>query len=40
MGNSGLAQFVPRLREWAQVADEGLRAAARWALGRIEGGDA
>jgi epoxyqueuosine reductase len=40
MGNSGLAQFVPRLREWAQVADEGLRVAARWALGRIEGGDA
>lgn len=40
MGNSGLAQFVPRLKEWAQATDEGLRAAARWALGRIEGGDA
>jgi len=37
MGNAGLARFVPRLREWAQAADEGLRAAARWALGKIEG---
>jgi epoxyqueuosine reductase len=40
MGNSGLAQFVPRLREWVQAADEGVRAAARWALARVEGGDA
>jgi epoxyqueuosine reductase len=39
MGNSGLDSFVPRLREWAQAADEGLRAAARWALGRIDDGD-
>jgi epoxyqueuosine reductase len=36
MGNSGLAQFAPRLREWAQATDEGLRGAARWALGKIE----
>jgi epoxyqueuosine reductase len=32
MGNSGLARFVPQLREWAEAADEGLRSAARWAL--------
>ncbi|MGB7548445.1 MAG: tRNA epoxyqueuosine(34) reductase QueG, partial [Terracidiphilus sp.] len=25
MGNSGLARFAPRLREWAGAADEGLR---------------
>ena len=35
MGNSGLAQFVPKLETWAQEADEGLRSAARWALGRL-----
>jgi epoxyqueuosine reductase len=35
MGNSGLARFGPRLEEWAAAADEGLRAAARWALGRL-----
>jgi epoxyqueuosine reductase len=35
MGNSGLARFVPRLEEWAQEADEGVRAAARWALGQL-----
>ncbi len=35
MGNSGLAQFVPQLQEWANAADEGLRAAARWALSRL-----
>ena len=32
MGNSGLQGFVPWLEEWATVADEGLRNAARWAL--------
>lgn len=35
MGNSGEAGFVPRLREWAESADNGLRAAARWALGKL-----
>jgi epoxyqueuosine reductase len=29
-------RFVERLRTWSQAADEGLRAAAEWALGRIE----
>jgi epoxyqueuosine reductase len=29
--------FVPRLREWANAADEGLRAAARWALTKLDG---
>jgi epoxyqueuosine reductase len=37
MGNSGVTHFVPRLEEWANAADEGLRAAARWALGRLRG---
>ena len=37
MGNSGLAQFVPKLEEWAQAADEGLCSAARWALARLAG---
>jgi epoxyqueuosine reductase len=36
MGNAGLARFAPRLRDWAQAADEGLRAAARWALDRFD----
>ena len=35
MGNSGLAEYAPQLEDWAQDADEGLRAAARWALGRL-----
>jgi epoxyqueuosine reductase len=35
MGNSGLAQFEPKLEAWASVADDGLRAAARWALSRL-----
>ncbi|MGA2570972.1 MAG: 4Fe-4S double cluster binding domain-containing protein, partial [Terracidiphilus sp.] len=35
MGNSGLARFAPLLEAWAQEADDGLRAAARWALGRL-----
>ena len=35
MGNSGLRQFAPTLAEWASAADEGLRAAARWALARL-----
>ncbi|HEY2467854.1 MAG TPA: tRNA epoxyqueuosine(34) reductase QueG [Terracidiphilus sp.] len=41
MGNAAEAgsderSFVPRLREWADAADEGLRAAARWALSKLE----
>jgi epoxyqueuosine reductase len=35
MGNSGLAKFAPKLEEWAKEEDEGLRSAARWALGRL-----
>jgi epoxyqueuosine reductase len=35
MGNSGLASFIPQLEAWANAADEGLHAAARWALGRL-----
>jgi len=35
MGNSGLAQYASKLEEWAAASDEGLRAAARWALGRL-----
>jgi epoxyqueuosine reductase len=35
MGNSGQEGFLPRLEEWASAADEGLRAAARWALQRL-----
>jgi epoxyqueuosine reductase len=32
MGNSGQPGFAPMLQAWATAADEGLRAAARWAL--------
>ncbi len=40
MGNAAEAGsdepgFVPRLKEWAEAADEGLRAAARWALSKL-----
>jgi epoxyqueuosine reductase len=35
MGNSGLARFSGKLEAWAGEADEGLRAAARWALDRL-----
>ncbi len=35
MGNSGLRRFVPRLEQWAEAADEGLRTAAGWALERL-----
>jgi epoxyqueuosine reductase len=35
MGNSGLAQYAAKLEEWAVAGDEGLRAAAQWALGRL-----
>jgi epoxyqueuosine reductase len=35
MGNSRLGRFAPWLEEWDGAADEGLRMAARWALGRL-----
>jgi len=42
MGNSGISRFIPWLESCetepcAGVADEGLRVAARWALGRLRG---
>jgi epoxyqueuosine reductase len=35
MGNSGQAEFVPKLEAWASATDNGLRAAAQWALGKL-----
>jgi epoxyqueuosine reductase len=35
MGNSGLNCFAPKLQEWALAADTGLRAAAQWALNKL-----
>lgn len=35
MGNSGLARYTARLKAWAAESDEGLRAAAQWALARL-----
>lgn len=35
MGNSGLVQFAAKLEEWTTASDDGLRVAARWALGRL-----
>jgi len=35
MGNSGERRFGPVLEKWVEAADDGLRAAARWALGRL-----
>jgi epoxyqueuosine reductase len=35
MGNSGLGRFLPRLEEWTASEDDGLRAAAQWALKRL-----
>ncbi len=37
MGNSGIKVFATRLEKWAEETDEGLQAAARWALTRIGG---
>ncbi|MGD0732589.1 MAG: tRNA epoxyqueuosine(34) reductase QueG [Terracidiphilus sp.] len=37
MGNSGLRKFLPWLEKWTESADEGVRAAARWALERLRG---
>jgi epoxyqueuosine reductase len=36
MGNTGQRQFANQLRKWTAEADEGLRTAARWALGILE----
>jgi len=36
IGNQRVARLAPRLRQWATAADEGLRAAAQWALERIK----
>jgi epoxyqueuosine reductase QueG len=36
MGNSALERFRARLLEWSNAADEGLRTAARWALGKLD----
>jgi epoxyqueuosine reductase len=36
MGNSGLAGFLPRLREWRDSPDPGVADAAAWAIARIE----
>jgi epoxyqueuosine reductase len=35
MGNSGHRGFMSLLRSWSDAADEGLRAAARWALEKL-----
>jgi epoxyqueuosine reductase len=36
MANSGQTRFAALLRQWATEADEGLRTAALWALGKLE----
>jgi epoxyqueuosine reductase len=36
MGNSGLGRFVPLLKTWAEAADEGVSAAARWAIEKLK----
>lgn len=40
MGNSAQPGFAARLAVWAEAADEGLRTAARWALGKLHAGGA
>ena len=37
MGNSGLEEYLPKLREWAAGSDPVLAEAAQWALARSEG---
>ena len=37
MGNSGLAEYLPKLREWAASPDPVLAEAAQWALARSTG---
>jgi epoxyqueuosine reductase len=36
MGNSGLEEYLPKLREWAAGPDPVLAEAAQWALARSE----
>jgi epoxyqueuosine reductase len=36
IGNSGEVRFAANLREWAHAADDGLRAAAAWALEKLD----
>lgn len=36
IGNSGAPGLAAHLRAWADAADEGVRSAARWALGKLE----
>jgi len=35
-GNTGTDSLAPMLRDWANAADNGLRAAASWALGKLK----
>jgi len=40
MGNAAVAgsldnSFLPRLKQWAESTDEGLRSAGQWALGAL-----
>ena len=37
MGNSGRGEYAEILSEWATDADDGLRDAAKWALGQLSG---
>ena len=39
MGNNGGKNFTSQLRDWAKAADEGLRAAAEWALQKLDEGE-
>jgi len=39
MGNSGITEFLPRLREWAEGEDAVLVEAAEWAIERIRRAD-
>jgi epoxyqueuosine reductase len=39
MGNCGQARFAPQLEAWTAAADDGLRVAARWALGKLRRDD-
>jgi len=34
--NAGLTTLAPRMREWANGTDEGLRAASQWALKKLK----
>jgi epoxyqueuosine reductase len=36
MGNSGVGRFEPFLKTWTEAADEGLRAAASWAIEKLK----